>query len=403
MELKVKMAYIYKKSFEDCFKKARIAICIFLSIVSLFGLYQVYINYKTYLFSTNNYLFIQVFIFLISLEILFYFSIFLHELGHYLAIKRAGYQIKAFVAGPFVLINNDGHKLLRIRLYGVLTKSGFVLPAFRNKIVDQKSCEKCISDYINFLYGGAYATALLIIIGTLLIFFKSTCVWGLATVIINCVMLINLFRNDKNVLGDILLANLIKKDKRVFCIAFRNSFWAEFPINSYIVRLCEDFIEDNLSAHQYNESVIAILDSMLIYKIINKQELTKSEAEFKNWIFNDLVYTKCEDQFFQIEFIKLGYKFLLHEYALNKQSMDNYSRFSYFIKANELYSSSKLLKNIDCNIKELFLDHKNFDKRYLRYIHSFSSVLDGCENCQALMKEFIKSMAPMENVADTGC
>lgn len=101
-----------------------------------------------------------------------------------------------------------------------------------------------------------------------------------------------------------------------------------------------------------------MLDSMLIYKIINKQELTKSEAEFKKWIFNDFNYTKCEDVFFQVVFIKLCYKFLIHEHALNKKSMDDYSRFSYFIKANELYSSSKLLKNIDCNIKELFLDIK---------------------------------------------
>lgn len=148
------MAFIYKKPFEDCYKKARIAIRIFLSIVSLFGLYQVYINYKTYLFSTNNYIVIQICIFLILLEILFYFSIFLHELGHCLVLKRAGYQIKAFVVGPFVLINNDGHKRLRIRFSGVLMKGGFVLPAISNKIVDEKSCEKYISDYINFLYGG---------------------------------------------------------------------------------------------------------------------------------------------------------------------------------------------------------------------------------------------------------
>jgi len=384
------MNYSYKNIFNNRFKKIKLILNIILSLILMYGLYNIYYRYYIYHEIFHITIIISIFIIILISILLYYVSVFLHELGHCFFMKLFGWKIKLFVSGPLIYLNDEPQKRIRLRFSGILMNGGFVLPKINNQVFDEFSLEQYKKEYIKVLYGGPCLTLLIILLGTLFILLNKNSLIGVLLLIINWPIFINLFSNDKNVFGDIALADFIKRDSNDISFTFHNCFWTEYPLNNFIVGKSELFLDSMLSNGYYNELAFAVIDSILIDKIIKSQDLGKEVVEFEKWLFNNSEAFMKENILFQIKIIKIYYKFLFHQYALDKNSLnlEYYHKFMRFVKLNPLYPNSQYLKILSENINDLYLAKACFNSKYNKHICDLSSILANCSNYINMTKEF---------------
>ncbi|WAG68384.1 M50 family metallopeptidase [Clostridium sp. CF011] len=345
----------------------------------------------------NDYMLNRMVMYFIVGILIYFVSIFMHELGHYLMSKLVCIKLKLFVVGPIIYMNDKKRKIFRFRLSGPLISGGFILPEINDEINDKKSLLSYTNQYIKILYGGPIFTFVIILISSLFIIENKFTVICMILLIVNWSIFITIFYSSISVYGDYCLIDLLKRKPEFVILMFSIQFSSEYPINNFIVEESELFVDKILSKCEYNNMVVALINRIIDQKIINGENLSIQCIKFKEWIFNYYFKSSKGNIMFDAKIIKVAYKFLLHEYSLTKYELklDNYKSFDKFLTLNN-YNTFKYFAMINESLRGLFSDGTGFDKKYKEYICDAGQILSKCSNYKNLLEDIMKKLGGCE-------
>lgn len=325
--------------------------------------------------------------------LIYYISIFMHELGHYLMSKLMGIRLKLFVVGPIKYINDNNEKALKFRFSGSLITGGFILPEINNEIEDRSKFYLYTNKYINILYGGPIFTFITIVISSLFIIVNKFTSISMIFLIINWSIFINIFSSSINVYGDYCLIDLLKRKPELTILMLSTQFASEYPINKFILEEAEEIVDKTLSKSEYNNMILVLINRIIDYKIINGQNLSVQCDKFKEWIFNYYFNSLRGNIFNDAKFIKVAYKILLHEYSIkkNKSILVNYEKFDKFLALNS-YNNNKYLLDIHENLKDLYIRGKGFNIKFSKYVCDVGQIFSECKNYNKMLNDIINKL-----------
>ncbi len=385
------MQYSYKNNIIRNFRNEKLLINIILSIICIYGVLNLKFDKRNFVGTFSA---LVIFRFLLQLAILYYFSVIIHELGHFITIKMMGLKLKLFVAGPLIYIVNQRESRVKIRRFGTLIMGGCVLPQINNILFDKLELDSLNNKYIKILYGGIFATFLMVLISMISIILKVGILNSLSVLIINWAILINVFNIDNNVYGDFVLINLLKKRSEMIIFVLLNNYCAEYPLNKFLVEQAEEVATKFLSKSKFNELSLALIDRIVNISIIKHEKLNSEFLEYKYWIFNNYFDSEGMNFNLNLQMIKLGYKFLLHEYSLNKEKTqkENYLKFKRYIMKNNYCERSVYFQKLIYSIEGMYERNEKFDIKYKGLICDLDDLLDKCENYNNMIKGIIKRL-----------
>jgi Peptidase family M50. len=359
------------------------SICLILSGVLIYGFYDSKTIFEKILLlnidATDG---VEGLLFFILGVILYYFSIFIHEAGHYIVLKALRYKLKLFVIGPIIYIkNNKSYKLKRNRS-GLLLFGGCVMPEINDIICDELSLNKCVKQYIKLLYGGIWGTIALIVSSSIFILINKYTVINLIILIINWAILINSFSNDNLVFGDYCLIELLKSRPYYLVAFFQNNLATEYPLNSFVKTKMDNFLERILLKREYNELILSLIDKILDDYIIEQKMLTEELERFKNWVFDNYGQFNKVNKSLIISIIKSSYKFLLHEHSIgmSREFLCNYKKFENYLSNNENFKRYEYIKRM-INTLQVLEKNEGFLELDSKYpISDLEDLLKDCDN-----------------------
>lgn len=378
-----------KKVFDKSFIKIKVTVNIIIILILAYGIYKD--NLYNIFFS--NYNMKKILTVIIGIIVIYYISIFLHELGHFIMSKLVSIDLKLFVVGPFKFMKDKNKTIFKIRLSGALMSGGFILPEINNEVKDRTSLDVYKYKYIKILFGGPLFTFVIIVVSAILIIVSKFTIICICILILNWSIFINIFYSSAVVYGDYCLINLLKEKPESIVLMFANQLSAEYPINNFIVKQCEIFVEQVLEKGEYNRLLIPVINRIVDEKIVKGQDISNECMEFKAWIFNCYFNSSSKDLMLDAKIIKLAYKFLLHEYSLTKDKLklDNYESFQNFLKTRN-YDKAKYFSILSKSLKILFEEKNGFDDSYKIYICDAGQILSECDNYKKLVEDILKRL-----------
>lgn len=188
------------KSNKKDFHNIKIGINIFLGIISVLGTASCIKENINNLNMEN----IPMILGLIIIVVTFigHLSVFVHELGHAIYLKIAGYKIKIFKAGPLKYINNAKGRKVFFDKTGLIIIGGYVTPEINSVLKDQESFDKFTKQYIKFIFSGIIVTIFIMITSSILLILNKAVFINLLIVLINWPMLIKSLNNEASNYGD---------------------------------------------------------------------------------------------------------------------------------------------------------------------------------------------------------
>ena len=253
------------------YKLIKISISIPLSIILFYGIYDSKLVFGKILLMKINPIWGILYIFLFI--ILYYISIFVHEAGHYVALKKLGYKVKLIVVGPIIYTENNNSHSLKLNGSGLLIFGGCVIPKINSIIHDAPSLEKCVKEYIQLLYGGIIGTIILIISSCVFILANQYTLISMVILIINWPILLNLFMNNNLVFGDYCLIDLLKSEPEYLVSFLGNNMDVEYPLNVFIKEKMNEHLDGVLIKKEYNELIISLTEKIIDEFILKERYL----------------------------------------------------------------------------------------------------------------------------------
>lgn len=203
------------KSNKKDFHNIKIGINIFLGIISVLGTVSCIKENINNLNMEN----IPMILGLIIIVVTFigHLSVFVHELGHAIYLKIAGYKIKIFKAGPLKYINNAKGRKVFFDKTGLIIIGGYVTPEINSVLKDQESFDKFTKQYIKFIFSGIIVTIFIMITSSILLILNKAVFINLLIVLINWPMLIKSLNNEASNYGDFYVINLLREKPEYVC------------------------------------------------------------------------------------------------------------------------------------------------------------------------------------------
>ena len=370
------------KSNKKDFHNIKIGINIFLGIISVLGTVSCIKENINNLNMEN----IPMILGLIIIVVTFigHLSVFVHELGHAIYLKIAGYKIKIFKAGPLKYINNAKGRKVFFDKTGLIIIGGYVTPEINSVLKDQESFDKFTKQYIKFIFSGIIVTIFIMITSSILLILNKAVFINLLIVLINWPMLIKSLNNEASNYGDFYVINLLREKPEYVCAVLQNNLMTEYPLNSFLKAKIEKFLNYSINAENYNELVLGLADKIVDEYIIEEKELSFQLEKLKQWIFGSYERDEEEACIPTIVKIKISHKLLLHEYVMKKKDgfQDNYNKLLSYLPKMKLSPYYEFIKIIMNTLKQLYEEGGSVDLDFKFFISDLEFSVSECENYQ---------------------
>lgn len=231
---------------------------------------------------------------IINFFIVYYFSIFLHEVGHLLVYKIYRYPIKLFVAGPFVCIREKLFLKIKFKITP-LVLGGSVMLDLNNVLTEKLQYNTFIKHIKKMLLGGVLITGMLVVAGIGLIFSESFREIGIIMVLFNVSSLLSSMIKVGNSAGDLILIKYLNENPRNMIPYLAENLRLEYPINKYCKQIIIDYIDEALKQREIDVLTLNLIDAFLEYNYIENRNFTEETLRFLNWFvnnFDELILTK---------------------------------------------------------------------------------------------------------------
>ena len=333
--------------------------------VYFFSLIEVELSKNKNIYSNIKY------VLLISI-ILFYISISLHEIGHFVIFKIYGYKLLCFKVGPICLINNNGSIEIKIDKKNIF--SGATIPRLKDKFEKIYDVNNFSEEIKRSLFGGIIVNLILIIIS----FIISLNIANNETqMYLHIIQFVNLYAiacsmyKKYDLYGDLIAIKLIFQDKEFSVNYFTNSIKIEKGTNKILVREMEKYICRKLENGQYNTLICNDIIVLLEEYILNNYNIPNEINKFNDWLLNNL--GKLE---FSIHYKVVCINLIIMIIYVNIVQNDSVLAYNRFIKLKEFVLQKPVLgknKIIDMKIEKLknILNNRNNDIKQLSDINHF--------------------------------
>lgn len=361
-------------------------IIVLYGVVTCLNLYSKNIdsNYFILLFGITPIIFI----------IIGHISIFIHELGHGIALKILGFKIKIFKIGPIKYINNERNRKIAFDKLGLFLIGGYVTPEVNEVIYDQLSYDKFIDQYIKFIFSGIITTILIMVTAFILILFQKAIVVSVLILIVNWLILIKSFNNENLNFGDFYLIKFLKDKPNYICAMLQNNIMIEYPMNSFLLGKMEEFLKEKIIQEEYNELIFGLADKILDEYIIQQKQPCDELEKLKKWVFNK--YNQMDKNFiFNLTILKLSHKFLLYEYALKmkREFITHYNIVNKYVMKKHILSNYKITEGIMETLKILSMDGNLLDAKKPYIISDLEFIISECDNCKKKIKIIVNRLS----------
>lgn len=360
-------------------RNIRIDINIFLGLIVVLGIGR-YIEENIHWLTIETVAVVLALIILV-LPILGHLSVLLHELGHGIYLKIAGYKIKIFKVGPIKYINNRKEPRLFFNRAGFLLIGGYVTPEVNNVLIDEESLDKFSKDYIKFILSGIIVTILIIISSSILIILNKAVLINLSIILVNWPILIDSLNNEASRYGDIYVVKLLKEKPEYHLVALQNNLILEYPLNIYLRTRMETFLNSSIKEEEYNELILGLADKLIDEYIIEEKELSAELENLKKWVFHS--YEGTEENYVPVmSRIKLSHKLLLHGYIMKKERelQNHYNKLLSYFETNERLKDNDFSKVIMDTLKPLYEEGSLEDSNFKPFISDLRFLAGECEN-----------------------
>ncbi|MBK1810157.1 hypothetical protein JHL18_05785 [Clostridium sp. YIM B02505] len=231
---------------------------------------------------------------IINFFIIYYFSVFLHEMGHLIVYKIYRYPIKLFVVGPFVCAREEVSFKIKFKITP-LVLGGSVMIDLNNVLTEKLEYNTFIKSIKRMLLGGVLVTGILVITGIGLIFSQSFRETGIILVLLNVSSVLSSMIKFGNSAGDLILIKYLNKNPQNMIPYFAENLRLEYPINKYCMQIIIDYIDQALKQREINSLTLNLIDAFLEYNQIENKNFTEETLRFLNWLvnsFDELILTK---------------------------------------------------------------------------------------------------------------
>ncbi len=302
--LKTNIKEDYKISQNKKNNKAFIIITIILLIIfSALGGIE-FLNIEVYYQKKVHLVFSYI---LIELMIIYYISIFIHEVGHLTILKLCGYNLKIFAVGPIILINDNGKFKLRLKITSLVT-GGLTMIDMNRAITCEEDYKAFIKDCKKILFGGTLFNIIFVLISLILMLFRATIDIGFLIFVLNILTIIGCMLpfNDISRMID------LKKNPKDISLYFVEDLTINYLINDFCKQKISNYIEEMLLKKQYNLSVLSAMIPLIEYNFIHNEEQPEEINKFLNWFTKNYESVKLtKNIFIRLTVNKLMYKIRL--------------------------------------------------------------------------------------------
>ena len=314
---------------------------------------------------------------LLSFIIIYYFSVIIHELTHFISFKVHGTEMRLLVMGPFVFIKANNKWKFKFKFIEVFALGGIAMPNI-DVIDSDEKFERYRRSFAKVLIAAPLSNVVLniIVVATSVVCYKyvQSELWKsyivfvaeITTIISLFLNLSSFIKNDLAV-GDYRAYSEVLKDRDFSYVCFYQYLMIsdKYTIEDkkYLTENILAYLEKSLNDKSFNNYVIAAVDNMvndyLSGKIKEIPEIAKGYIEFASENCEELlkVYPNPENPLILLHHIVLYY------------SMEESSK----QKAIGLYN--KIISMISHNTKVL----KYYDLRS-RYVLGFEGNLEFISN-----------------------
>lgn len=312
-----------------------------------------------------------------------YFSVFFHELGHYFVLKKKDLDILLFVVGPVVYTKNSVKSRFRLRISGPLIWGGCVIPSIEKEITNEKELELFKRKFVKILKGGIFSTSICYVVSLFFVFYIFNKFYLLVAAFFmfsNWSILRSLFQKTGNVQGDFCIIKVLKNNPNFIAAFIHNNILMEFPVNTFIMSKCEEFVCDVLNKEEYKFYIFNVLEKIIVFKTVEGQKLNIDILRFIQELFGSCLSEKC-DLYRNISICKFMYHVLLYEYVQRSEDLNkHYNIFLEFTskKFNENENIKIFVSKYSDNISNLINGKKNPNRDNIRYVNELNLLLYDC-------------------------
>lgn len=319
--------------------------------------------YKKYTWEQLIYIFdhyAMIVIVIIGSVFLYYAVVFVHEVGHAIAAKIAGFPILFFVIGPLLLTKVDGKSNIRFRLKGPLIQGGCVMPYFLRSIQSENDWKQFYNKYLYCVRGGCISSLLLhCILAVLLVCTRESviCLGIIYCWLNNWIILRGLFKKNGNVIGDYLSIQLLKKEPQQLIGMFYNNLICEYPVSPYIKNKFIVHVEEQLKYRELNQRGYLGLNNIVLLFMLERAELPKKIEAYCDEFLAQNWEKSQRDMYGQIILAKCLYNIILYKWLVKKQDIAvDVKKYEDFVK--------KEFRNNDCILQDV-----------MRYVEQLKMIL----------------------------
>lgn len=215
----------------------------------------------------------------LEIIIILYSSIFVHELGHFIILRKYGYNLKFFCIGPFFIIKDKENLKFKVKITSFLS-GGATGIDIESSIKDEKDFVRFKKDFKRFLIGGCVLNGVFVMIGILLMSNNITIDIGFIVIFINVLSIIGCIFP----LGDIEKIITLNKNPEHIFLFMQNDLLVNYEFDDFYVEKIVGFVNEILLKRQYNYEVLTCVISLIEYNIIHNRAQPEEFNKFFCWI-----------------------------------------------------------------------------------------------------------------------